>query len=152
MLLPTLTATIPGRSVLALTVLNSELLASRYDAIDITVYDATTFQLLRQINLPGIQNDIWALTASSTKKCLFASEKDSNRIYQVNLTPAMKATISLMPGQPTGMSVDSLDRHVVAFKNRTVQVYVINTAQEIRLSNDGKLSNLTMGYSLYLAP
>jgi NHL repeat len=114
---PTLTYSIPGTNVRALTAMDNQLFVTRLNqqsTDQISIYDTSTFQFLGNITVDGASGQLYGLTADPTNNVLYVSDYDNFNLYKVNLTVASTTRWSTA-AYPAGLSLNSARNVVVAF-------------------------------------
>lgn len=100
-----------GDAIGGLTSLNSDLYVSRYQSLDIEVYDTDTLTLRRHQTVPGLfaVND---MTACYKQRCVYIADHGNNVVHRLD---TLSTVITQWPvnDMPAGLSVNSMSNVLV---------------------------------------
>jgi DNA-binding beta-propeller fold protein YncE len=137
---PSPTFTITGSlSPLAVAALDDQVFVTRNQRTtsdQIEVYSATTFQLTRNITVPGATGDLNGLTVSPTYNFLFVSDYNNYFVHRVSLssTSTIKWSVCI---NPRGLSVNKAHNVLVACASGSVQEYTADGSLVRTLTESG---------------
>jgi len=124
---PTLVQTIKGNSgVQAIATLNDQLFVSFAGSSNVSVYNATSFQLLSQLTIPGLGARIYGLATSAQDNYLYVGDNVNCFVYRINISnPSGPGVIYWNAwSYPIGLSVNSARNVLVAYNYaKTVREY-----------------------------
>jgi len=90
----------------------------------IEVYDAKTFTLQRHITVPGLGTACFGLVACPYNNCLYASDRDNDRVHRVDLSGNNAVMKWSVAGRPVGLSVNSEHNLLVVSEGeRKLQIF-----------------------------
>jgi DNA-binding beta-propeller fold protein YncE len=137
---PSLTFTITGSvAPLAVVTLDDQVFVTRMQqksSNQIEVYSATTFQLIRNITVPGADTYLFGLTVIPTYNLLFVSDYSNYFVHRVNLSSASTIKWSVC-NYPLGLSVNKAHNVLVACWGSSVQEYTANGSLVRTLTDSG---------------
>jgi len=139
---PVLTSILPpgGSEVIGLTTLNNELFVVRETAQQqIQVYDTTTFTLLRNISVTGLQY-AWGLASCSVNNCLYVSNCNNKTVYRIELSANNSVSSWSVGSRPTGLFVNSSNNVIVTcYNDNKLQEFTTrgSLVREINYKNTG---------------
>jgi sugar lactone lactonase YvrE len=110
----------------------------------ISVYNITTFQLIRYITVPGATGNLYGLAASSANNYLFVADYDNSFVYRVNLSSASDGNTTVIKWSvatnPNGLSINGQLNVLVATDSKKVQEFTPEGSL-VRQITDGSILN-----------
>jgi len=112
-------------TVVATAQLNQQLFVTRRYFAQVSVYDVTSFQLVRQITFSGLGNNLYGLATSLSNNYLFVSDYDNRCVHRVDLsvTSSISSIKWSTSGPPNGLSLTSAGNILVAMDDNTIGEY-----------------------------
>jgi len=138
--------------VIAIALLDDQLFVTRWSDAQVSVYDATSFRLRRQIMFTGLGNDLYGLAACGTNNFLYVSDYYNKCIHRVDLllTAAGQHDVRRWngPGSPCGLSVNRDRNLLVVYCELSKVVEYTPRGSVVRESYDGSGSHLYQAVQL----
>jgi len=128
-----------GDGVTALALLDDQLFVTRWGVAQVSLYNATSLQLQRQLTFAGLGTSIHGLAACAANNYLYMSDHNNHCIHRVDLSIAGAETLIKwrVANYPCALSVNSARNILVAFNHeKKVQEYT-PTGSLVREISDG---------------
>jgi len=106
---PTLAYSLSGFSaVFATALLDDQLFVSRHGDRHVSVYSTTTFQLQRQLKIPGISSYVFGLATCASNNVLYVSDHEKEYVHKVDLSTTNPSNVInwKVARNPVGLSVN----------------------------------------------
>jgi DNA-binding beta-propeller fold protein YncE len=126
---PSIMGNISGiQGVYGLTALNGQLFVTRTSKTSnqVSVYNTTTLELVRNITVVGAAGIIYGLAVSSDNKYLYVAESSRSLLYKVDLSSSSTVASWSVATGPYGLSLNGLQNILVASASGKIQEYTSN--------------------------
>jgi hypothetical protein len=128
--------------ILATATLNDQLFVTRRDAARVSVYNTTSFQLLRRLAFSGLSYELGGLATSAVNNHLYISDFGNNKVYQVDLseTNTVSAMTLISVSRPRALSV-TVTGNVLVTDNYGIVYEIAPGGSIVRQTNVGPSTN-----------
>jgi DNA-binding beta-propeller fold protein YncE len=123
---------------------NGHLFVTRYGSNQLTVYNTSTFELIRHITVPGANISLLGLAPCPTDDCVYVSDYRNGKVHVVNFQSTINnnsasATSWTVADEPTGLSVNSRGNLLTAHDSGKIQEYTPSGSLVREISTSNKL-------------